>query len=388
MPARSRPPSQSALDSLAERLHADDFEQVIMLSHARSGLFGYIAIHDTTRGPAFGGIRCKPYKSATDALDDALALGRAMTNKLALAGLSGGGGKIVLMHTSALEAARKEAFEYLARMVESLGGRFVTARDIGTGLADTRHMLKFTRYVADEREPTAEAPHRVGDLNIATAQGVIQALFGALDATRPDRKPGDERLDGIRVAVQGLGGVGFALARLLVDAGATVIACDIDEKAATRASRIRGVTIVPPDTILDAKADVFAPCAIGGTIDTRALKRLRGRIVCGSANNPLASPGIAEQFHDHAIAYVPDALSTVGAVIRGAEAFTARDAATSPVDRGTARIEAIRTTAARILRESVSTNQSTTGIANDLAHARLKRPQRARDLWMPTEPRP
>jgi leucine dehydrogenase len=291
------------MSGLLAAMERDDFEQVMALQNRASGLRGFLAIHDTTLGPALGGIRIWRYASEDAALQDALRLARGMTYKAALAGLRCGGGKATLIEHPGLQ--REAAFEALGAVVESLRGRFFTGRDVGIRDADLEAVARATSYVS--REPSPE----LGDISEHTATGVWHGMRACLES-RGIRKP--------RVAIQGAGSVGMLLARRLRQEGAEVIVADIDAKRAKLAAEELGARVAEPGEILFTECDVLAPCALGGVLNPEIVPRLRCQIVCGSANNVLRSTedGDALEF-ERGILYAPDYLVNAGGLIRGAE---------------------------------------------------------------------
>lgn len=344
-----------------------DYEQLIAFQNRASGLRGFLAIHDTTLGPALGGTRIWRYASEADALGDVLRLARGMTYKAALAELPAGGGKAVVLDHPELN--RRQAFEDLGRLVESLRGRFFTGRDVGITDADLEAMARTTGYVACE---TSEA---MGDISEHTALGVLHAMRACAEFAGIARP---------RVAIQGLGSVGMWLARLLAAEGSELLVADLDAARAREAEQRFGARVLPPEEILFAACDVLAPCALGGVINRETIPRLRARIVCGSANNVLAAPEDGDELARRGILYAPDYLANAGGLIRGAEftLFGARDSRPS--------LEKIYGRMRRVIELAVARGVSTARIADELAEARLKRGKTYADLhWggAPTAPR-
>jgi leucine dehydrogenase len=281
----------------------DDHEQVAFCRDAESGLKAIVAIHSTARGPALGGCRMWPYETEDDALTDALRLSRSMTYKSALAGLPYGGGKAVIIADPAYD--KSEAL-WLAfgRFVDSLGGQYITAEDVGTRPADLEIVRRATRHVAGIREGGA------GDPSPATAAGVFAGIRVAAAA-----RLGRDDLKGVRVAVQGLGNVGFALSRRLAEAGAVLHVSVFDELAVKKAVRGLGATAADPDEIHALDVDIFAPCALGSVINDKTIGEIRASIVAGSANNQLAEPHHGEELWQRGILYAPDYVINAGGVI-------------------------------------------------------------------------
>lgn len=286
----------------------DAHESVCFAADAATGLRAVIALHSTALGPAGGGVRFRPYASSEDALSDALRLSRAMTAKMALAGLPFGGGKAVIIGDPRADktAALLEAF---GRVVEGFGGRYICGEDVGTTPQDMAIINRATRHVAG-------LPETSGDTAPATAHGVFQAMRAAVR-----RKLGREDFAGLRVAVQGLGSVGYRLCVHLADHGAILTVADVNDEAVARAVAALDATAVPSDRILAVDADVLAPCALGGVLDAASLAMLRAPVICGAANNQLADGGCAAILAARGILFVPDFLANAGGVISATGPF-------------------------------------------------------------------
>ncbi|MGH6618579.1 MAG: Glu/Leu/Phe/Val dehydrogenase dimerization domain-containing protein [Alphaproteobacteria bacterium] len=280
----------------------DNHELVAFGADPDSGLRAIIGIHNTNLGPALGGCRMWPYADEDAALRDALRLSRGMTYKAAITGLPYGGGKSVIIgdpRTGKTEALLRA----MGRFVDSLGGRYHTAEDVGTTVADMDVLRKETRYAHGFSASS-------GDPSPATAYGVLMGIQAALAFTR-----GSDDLRGRTVAVQGLGNVGRRLCRYLADAGAHLLVADIDAAAVDRAIREFGATPVSPDAIHRAKADVFAPCALGAILNDRTIPALGAPIVAGSANNQLAEPRHGAALKARGVLYAPDYVINAGGLI-------------------------------------------------------------------------
>lgn len=288
---------------LLEAMARGGHERVIAVQDEHSGLRAWIALHHARRGPMYGGIRVWRYRDEEEAAMDALRLSRAMTLKCVLAGVPGGGAKTVVMADRLLD--RPAAMAALGRHIESLGGSYRAGPDVGFTEADQHALLSETRWVAHHGDPLRPAGE-------ATAEGAEWGLRAALSFLR-----GSDAMKGITVAVQGLGAVGFALARRLMRAGARVVGADPDPEAAERAAH-EGVEVVDPGRIHEVEADVFAPCALGGTLHDVTIQRLSGKLVAGCANNVLARPEHASLLQRRGILYVPDFVMNSGALIEGA----------------------------------------------------------------------
>lgn len=295
------------MNLLARMREEGDFEQVIALNDRDCGLAGFMVLHDTSRGPASGGIRIYPYETEEAALSDGLRLARAMTFKAAAADLPVGGGKIVLMESGSL--VREEALKAVGRAIEVLGGRFLAGRDVGVPVADGGLVRSETSFMVDESDAG------VGDLNRATAIGVEAGARAALAfATGASSWPG---WNGARVALQGAGGVGTWLARLLSEKGAELFVSDPNPGALDALRPLAAFHEVATDRILELDCDLLAPCAIGGVLDAESARALPARAVAGSANNVLASREAGVVLFSRGIAYAPDYLVNAGALIQG-----------------------------------------------------------------------
>ena len=343
--------------NLFDQMAAHDHEQVIAFQNQAIGLRGFLAIHDTTLGPALGGVRIWPYTTDAEALADALRLSRAMTYKASLAELPCGGGKAVILLHPGLQ--RQEAFEAFGQLVESLCGRFFTGRDVGITDDDLAAIGRRTHYVACESSPA------LGDISEHTAVGVWHGMRACL------------RFAGLaqaRVAVQGVGSVGLWLARILKREGMELVVADLDPGRAQQAGRELGARVVAPEEILHVGCDVLAPCALGGVVARETIPRIRARILCGSANNILASPEAGDELARRGILYAPDYLVNAGGLIRGAEFYLLRRADSEPS------LARIYDRMWRVLELARERGISTARVADALAEARLKRPKLYRDL--------
>ncbi|MCL7939060.1 amino acid dehydrogenase [Halomonas sp. ATCH28] len=283
----------------------DHHQQIVFGSDEASGLRAIIAIHDTTRGPALGGLRVFPYASEAEALTDVLRLSRGMTYKSALADLPLGGGKAVIIADPRRDKT-PELLRAMGRLVDGLGGAYITAEDSGSSEADMRRIAEATEHVGGLPRHGAAS----GDPSPFTAWGVFCALRSAVR-----HGLGRDDLAGVRVAVQGVGNVGAHLARHLHAAGARLVLTDVDAAALAHLAEELGAEAVAPAAIADAEVDVFAPCALGAALSEAVVDRLKARVVCGAANNQLATPAIAERLMARGILYTPDYVANAGGVI-------------------------------------------------------------------------
>jgi leucine dehydrogenase len=264
-----------------------------------------IAIHDTTLGPALGGIRMRPYPTEIDALTDVLRLGRAMTYKAALAELNLGGGKSVIIGDPRTDKS-EALFRAMGRFIQSLGGRYICATDIGTTAADLMHVRTETPYVTG----LPEAWGGLGDTSILTGLTVYLGMKSGAEAVW-----GTDSLNGRRIMVQGAGKVGFHLMEHLSAEGAEILVSDVLGESANRAAEQFHATIVPAEDVFDVSCDVFSPNALGAVLNSETIPRLRCRLVCGGANNQLAEDRDGERLHARGILYTPDYVVNSGGII-------------------------------------------------------------------------
>jgi len=282
----------------------EEHEAVHAFHDPVSGLNFLIAIHSTARGPAAGGVRMWAYPDDQAAVDDALRLSRAMSHKNAMAGIDFGGGKTVILGDSRRDKS-PALFEALGRAVESLGGRYWGAEDVGINPADLAFARKETRYMAGlEGHPAAS-----GDPSPVTAEGVRRGI--ELCVLRALGKP----LSEVTVAIQGVGHVGAILADKLAAAGSKLVICDVDAAQAAAVAARTGARVVSTAAIFDADAEVFAPCALGGAISAQTLPRLKAKVIAGGANNQLTDAGVGQAVFERGLVYAPDFVINGGGII-------------------------------------------------------------------------
>lgn len=336
----------------------DGHELVAFHEHAASGLRAIIAVHNTTLGPAVGGCRMFSYSSDAAALDDVLRLSRGMTYKSALAGLPLGGGKSVIIGDPNTLKSRNLLLAF-GDFIESLGGRYVTAEDSGTTVADMKTIGERTQYVSG----VTSQQRFGGDPSPYTAYGVFCGIRAALRFQR-----GTDSLKGLRFAVQGAGAVGRHLIERLVRSGAEVIVADINQKNLKLAEKL-GARVVPPQSIMTVRADVFVPCAMGAVLTENSVSELRADIVAGAANNQLASPEQADYLAQRGILYAPDFVINAGGII---DVFYQQHGQSGELSEQ--RVEGIADTLTEVFNTAQAQNISTHQAAEDMAAAMLQRP--------------
>lgn len=299
------------LFAYAERL---GFGNIYLKADKETGLRAIIAVHSTKRGPAIGGTRFISYDSTDAAIKDALRLARGMTQKAAICNLKHGGAKSVLINHENIPD-RQKLFEVFGRFVEELNGDYIAAMDSGVTVADMDAIQKSTKYVTC----TSDAPDK-GDPSPNTALGVFRGIQAAVKF-----KLGRDDLNGLHVAIQGVGNVGGKLAGYLHERGAILTVCDTNPKNTERCAKEYSATIVGVDDIYDVDCDLFAPCALGAIINDNTIPRLKAQMIVGAANNQLAVMKFDQELHDKGILYLPDFLVNSGGLIHVAGIYETGD---------------------------------------------------------------
>jgi valine dehydrogenase (NAD+) len=338
-----------------------EYEQVLFGHDAPTGLRCIIALHSTVLGPGLGGTRFLPYATTTDALVDVLRLAKGMTYKHAVSDLDNGGGKAVIIGDPA--TVRTDALiEAYARQIDALGGRYLTAEDVGTTQADMDLLKAQTPYVTG----TSEALGGSGDPSPATAWGVRWAMLAAAERVWDAPSLADRR-----VVVSGVGKVGSALVGHLVEDGASVAISDVRADAVDRVMAAHpgaDISVLEPGAVLTAACDIFAPCALGAVLSEATIPSLGATIVCGAANNQLATPEDADRVTERGITYVPDYVANAGGVINIAEEQHPEGYSHS---RAWTAVERIAVTAGRVLDRATTEGITTAAAADGIVEDRL-----------------
>jgi len=322
-------------------------ESITFVHDAASGLQAIVAIHSTRRGPAFGGIRTLSYRGQSAAMTDAARLAQAMSYKAAVANLPAGGGKTVVIKHDGMN--RDAAFHALGKAIQKMGGSYFTGLDVGTSMDDLKALGAETKFAATKL-----------DFGKSTARGLVAAIKSALKFAT-----GSDALDGRRVAIQGLGGVGSELARLLHEGGAALTVADTNSAVAARVGEETGAEVVAPARLLTTDCDVLSPCALGSILTSQMVDSLRCKVIAGSANNQLAAASVGAQLVQAGITYVPDYVANAGALIKGVtEHIQGKEVDYAVVDR-------IGETVTLVLERARKDGKTTQDVAEQIARERL-----------------
>ncbi len=338
-------------------------ESVHFFCDEATGMRAIIAIHSTALGPALGGCRMVRYANSSEALTDVLRLSYGMSLKNSLAGLELGGGKAVIMVPKGWNndpgyagAERAELFKAFGRAVDSLGGRYISAEDMNISVEDATNMSSETSHVVG-------LDSGMGDPSPLTADGVFVGMRACLS-----RAFQSDRFDGLTVAVQGLGKVGWQLCEDLHKAGAKLIVADIVEETVQKAKAKFGAQITDKDGIVTTKCDVFAPCARGGVINAQTLPALQAKIIAGSANNQLSDDILGAKLHERGILYAPDYVINAGGVINIAPEVTGVTDHKWVAEK----VAGLEKTVGEILDRSLAENRPTNEVADEIAIGRIE----------------
>jgi valine dehydrogenase (NAD+) len=368
LPSRSAASAAGGSELVFER--STGHEQVVFCQDPASGLRAIIALYSTALGPGLGGTRFYPYASEADALADVLALSEGMAYKNALAGLDHGGGKAVIIGDPATDKTEPLLRAY-GRFVQSLGGRYITACDVGTYTRDMDVVARECDFVTGRSESDGGA----GDSSVLTAFGVYQGMRAAAQHLW-----GDPGLSGRRIGVAGVGKVGRHLVGHAVSEGAQVVVTDVSAVAveSIRARHPEVDVVEDADAMVSCDLDVYAPCALGGALDDAVAARLRASAVCGAANNQLAHAGVAKALADRGVLYCPDYLVNSGGVIQVAD-----ELAGFSFERAKAKVEHIFTATLAVLAAAERDGTTPAAAADCLAEQRIAEVGSLRRIWTP-----
>ncbi|MCY9134486.1 branched-chain amino acid dehydrogenase [Bacillus atrophaeus] len=344
-----------------------DYEQLVFCQDEQSGLKAIIAIHDTTLGPALGGTRMWTYENEEAAIEDALRLARGMTYKNAAAGLNLGGGKTVIIGDPRKDK-NEEMFRAFGRYIQGLNGRYITAEDVGTTVEDMDIIHDETDFVTG----ISPAFGSSGNPSPVTAYGVYKGMKAAAKAAF-----GTDSLEGKTIAVQGVGNVAYNLCRHLHEEGANLIVTDINKQSVERAVADFGARAVDPDDIYSQDCDIYAPCALGATINDSTIKQMKAKVIAGAANNQLKEARHGDQIHEMGIVYAPDYVINAGGVINVADELYGYNA-----DRAMKKVEAIYGNIERVLDISTRDGIPSYLAADRLAEERIARMRRSRSQFL------
>ena len=350
-----------------EYLEKYDYEQLVICQDRTSGLKAIICIHDTTLGPALGGTRMWNYDSEEDAILDALRLARGMTYKNAAAGLNLGGGKTVIIGDSRTQKS-EELFRAFGRYVQSLNGRYITAEDVGTTVRDMDWVNLETKFVTGVSASSGAS----GDPSPMTARGVWRGMKAAAKEAY-----GSDSLNGKTIAIQGLGHVGYYLAKHLHEEGAKLIVTDIHEDVIKRVVDEMGATVVGCEEIFGVEADIFAPCAMGAVINDETIPRFKFKIIAGAANNVLKEERHGDKLHELGIIYAPDYVINAGGVINVADELAGYN-----YERALAKVEMVYDNVAKVIEIAKRDNIPTYKAADRMAEERIEKIGKIRSNYL------
>jgi leucine dehydrogenase len=340
--------------SVFDHVEFDNHESVHYFRDEKTGLQAIVAIHSTALGPGAGGTRRWVYNNDAEALTDVLRLSRGMTYKNAVAGLKFGGGKAVILASD--DAPKSpDLFRAFGRCVDSLSGRYITAEDVGCSVDDMRYVGEETKFVSGLPQSGKDAG---GDPSPWTALGCIQGIEAAVEA-----RLGKHSLNGIRVAVQGVGHVGMHLCKLLHEAGAELLIADVNSDNLKMTLDAVPATVVPPSELIFADVDVLAPCALGNILTSSTIPKIKATVIAGAANNQLSTPADGLRLAERDILYAPDYVINAGGIISVAHEYYG-DSSEDDVREDVGRI---KDRLGNIFKEATETGRPTNELADELA---------------------
>ena len=345
--------------TIFENLQDYGCEEIAFFYDKEAGLKSIIAIHDTTLGPAWGGTRLWNYESEEEALTDVLRLARGMSRKASISGIDVGGGKAVIMARA--EQKTEALLRAHGRCVETFKGRFRTGEDVGIGVEDVEIMRKETEYVAETKG--------IGDPSPFTAHGVVSGMRACVGDVY-----GSPSLSGLKVAIQGVGHVGYNLARELHEDGAELIVSDISKELTERLSQEFGAQVVGVEEIYSVNCDIFAPCALGAIVNDETIPRLTCKIVAGAANNQLKENRHGRLLYERGICYAPDYVINAGGLIA-----IYMESKHNTVEEIREKIEQIEQRIGKIISVSKEHHKPTYEIAHQLADERILKKRKERE---------
>ncbi len=343
-----------------EKIAGDDYEQIVYCQDSKVGLKAIIAIHNSALGPATGGCRLWNYRNEEEALTDVLRLAKGMTYKASISDLALGGGKSIIIG----DRKSPELLKRFGEFVQTFGGHYITAKDVGIDSADLKLVKSKTPHVLGiEGEANSS-----GDPSPVTAWGVYQGMRAAAQVAL-----GNSSLKGLHVALQGLGAVNYSLAKYLHAEGAKLSGCDIDKSKAESAHKEFGLNIVRAEEIYDVSVDVFSPGALGAILNSQTIPRLRCKVVAGAANNQLATENDGELLMKRGIFYAPDYAINAGGLIN-----VCHEREGYNKERAWKHVERIFDTIKMVLERSASENKTPSFVANRIAEERVRKAELAR----------
>jgi leucine dehydrogenase len=347
-----------------------DYEQLVVCQDKASGLKAIIAIHDTTLGPALGGTRMWTYASESDAFEDALRLARGMTYKNAAAGLNLGGGKTVIIGDPRKDK-NEEMFRAFGRFIQGLNGRYITAEDVGTTVADMDLIHQETNFVTG----VSPAFGSSGNPSPVTAYGVYRGMKAAAKEAF-----GSDSLEGKTIAVQGVGNVAYTLCKHLHAEGASLVVTDINKEAVERVVNHFNAKAVDPNDIYRVDCDIFSPCALGGVINDQTIPQLKAKAIAGAANNQLKESRHGDSIHDKGIVYTPDYVINAGGVINVADELNGYNS-----ERALKKVEGIYDNVSKVFEIAKRDGIPTYRAADRLAEERIERVRKSRKQFLLNE---